>query len=412
MIIYYGLLILIVGLGLWWGKDEKRGWPRAVYCLAVTLALALTAGLRYGIGFDYRNYPPLFETIRSLSWGELPSYRYELGFSALSKLLMLISSDLTFLYMVYALLMMGVVGYVIWRRSVMPWFSFFYFVTLAFFASAMNLLRQTFAAFIFLLAVPYLQKRRIVPYMLIVLLAASMHKTALLLIPVYFIARLPLNRYTGALYGGGTVLVFLFSDPIMHFAMRYVFSYYTEDTIYYNSSSFIYVMVPVALSALLIALKGRLCKEDPDNIVYVNLMLYGGFFSLMMTRHYILERFSLYFVVTGLLSVPLLARTFRPQEGAVLEDDGKFRSERAQKLALRRWEKEQKQIYISVITALCLLCFIHFLISVNYKFHNVYPYYSIFSEEAKNQERIPYVPYWKEAEAAQRLENQGKAENP
>lgn len=406
MAVYYGLLILITGLGLWLGRAQSRGWPRAVYCVAVTLACALVAGLRYGIGFDYRHYLPLFEKIQSLSWSELPAYQYEPGFSALTKLLMLISADPVFLYMVYALLMMGIVGYVVWRRSAIPWLSFFCFVTLAFFASAMNLLRQTFAAFIFLLAVPYLQKRRIIPYMLLVLLAAGMHKTALILIPVYFIAHLPLNRYTGAVYGGGALLVFLFSDYIMHFALRYVFSYYTEDTVYYNSSSFIYVMVPVVLSCLIIVFKGRLCKEQPENIVYVNLMLYGGFFSLMMTRHFILERFSLYFMVTGILAIPLLARTFSPQK-APLQDDGKFRSERAQKQRLKHQLKEQKQIYASIITALCLVCFIHFLIGVSYKFHNVYPYYSIFSEEAKNQEVIPHIPYWQEAQAAQRMTQQG-----
>ena len=120
MAIYYGLFALIVGLGLWLGKADSRGWSRAVYCLGITLLLALTAGLRYGIGFDYVNYPPLFEAIRSLSWGGLISYKYEIGFSAFSKLLMLISANTTFLYCVYAFLMMGIVGYVIWRRSAIP----------------------------------------------------------------------------------------------------------------------------------------------------------------------------------------------------------------------------------------------------------------------------------------------------
>ncbi len=404
MAIYYGLFALIVGLGLWLGKADSRGWSRAVYCLGITLLLALTAGLRYGIGFDYVNYPPLFEAIRSLSWGGLISYKYEIGFSAFSKLLMLISADTTFLYCVYAFLMMGIVGYVIWRRSAIPWLSFFCFVTLNFFASAMNLLRQTFAAFIFLLALPYLKKRRIIPYMLLVLLAASVHKTALILIPVYFIARLPVNRYTGALYAGGTLFTFLFSDYIMDFVLQYVFTYYAGNSIYYNSSSFLYVMIPVVIAVATIALRGRLCREDPENIVYVNLMIYGGFFSLLMTRHFILERFSLYFMVVSILVIPLLVQTFCPQQNP-LPDDGKFRSERAQKLWIKRQMKEKRQIYVSIAVTTCLICFVHFLIGVSYKFHNVYPYYSVFSEEARNQERIPYVPYWQEAKGALQITN-------
>ena len=155
-------------------------------------------------------------------------------------------------------------------------------------------------------------------------------------------------------------------------------------------------MVPVVISGVTIALKNRLCRENPENLVYVNLLIYGGFFSLLMVRHFILERFSLYFMAAAILSIPLLVRTFCPQQAAPA-DDGRFRSERAQKLWLRRQLKEQKQIYVSVLSAFCLVCFVHFLISASYKFHNVYPYYSVFSEEAKNQEIIPYIPYWQEA---------------
>lgn len=398
MAIYYGLLILVTGLGLWLGRDDRRSWPRAVYCGAITLICILIAGLRYGIGFDYWNYERQFASIQQTAWLSPWDFSSEIGFVELTKLFQLISANTNVLYTLYAALMVGIVGYVIWRRSEMPWLSFFLFITLQYLASAMNYLRQTLAGFLFLLAIPYLQKRRLLPYLLIVLLAASVHKSALILIPVYFVAHLPLNRYTGALYAGGTLAAFLFSDYILDLVMRVAYGHYAQEEIYYAGSSFIYVMILVVLCAFVIVFKDRLCRGRPENIVYVNLMVYACFFSLLMVRHFIVERFSLYFLPSIILSLPMLLRTFRPEMQYAPANDGKFRSERAQKAALRRQQKEQKQIYVAIVTSICLLCFTHFLISVSYKFHNVYPYYSVFSEEAKNGEKIPYIPYWKEAE--------------
>ena len=397
MAIYYGLLILVTGLGLWLGRDDRRGWPRAVYCAVITLVCILIAGLRYGIGFDYWNYSGQFASIQQISWLSPWDFSQEIGFVELTKLFQLVSTNTNVLYSLYAVLMIGIVGYVIWRHSEMPWLSFFLFITLHFLASSMNYLRQTLAGFLFLLAIPYLQKRKLLPYLLIVLLAASVHKSALILIPVYFIAHLPLNRYTGALYVGGTLAAFLFSDYILKLVMRVAYAGYAREEIYYSGSSFVYVMILVVLCVFVIVFKDRLCRGRPENIVYVNLMVYGCFFSLLMVRHFIVERFSLYFVPSIFLSLPMLLRTFRPEMQDSLVSDGKFRSERAQKTALRRQLKEQKQIYVSIIVGVCLICFTHFLIGASYKFHNVYPYYSIFSEEAKAGEKIPYIPYWQEA---------------
>lgn len=393
MAVYYVLLIAIVGLGLWLGKDNSKGLKRGVYVGVISLSLALVIGLRYGIGFDYTRYIPLFEEIDSLAWSNLFAAQTEIGFTVLSKLLMLISNDLTFLYMCYALLMMGIVGVVIYRHSEIPWISFFAFVTLAFLGSSMNYVRQTMAAIIYLLAIPSLQKRKIIPYMLLVLLASSFHKTALLLIVVYFIANLPLNKITAGVYAGGTLMIFLFSDYLMSFVMRFAFSGYQGINMYYDGSSFSYVMLLIALAAVVVLRKKQLLEMDEKNLVYINLMIYGAFFELMMVRHFIMERFALYFMIQLLITLPLTIRTFEPRLEEPVHTDGKFRSEKAKAQMAKRVYKERRQTYHAIVVAICAVCFVHFLIGVNFKFHNVYPYYSIFSEEAKNHEEILYYPY-------------------
>ncbi len=49
-----------------------------------------------------------------------------------------------------------------------------------------ELLRNVKCVMIFLLALPYAEKRKIVPYILLMLLAYSFHRSAILFAPLYF----------------------------------------------------------------------------------------------------------------------------------------------------------------------------------------------------------------------------------
>ncbi|WP_195283393.1 EpsG family protein [Harryflintia acetispora] len=394
MTVYYLLLLLIVGLGLWTGRDGQGRAKRALYVGIVTLALIAVASLRYGIGFDYPNYIKyLFPQIRALPWGELLSSPAEPGFTILTKALMAISDTPFFLYTVYAVLTIGIVGYVVYRHSALPWLSMFCFVTLQYFASSMNLMRQTLAAAICLLAIPYLQKRRPLPYFLIVLLAASFHKTALILVAVYFLTLLPLNRYTAAAYAGGGLLIFLFSDFLMELALRFTNKTYTAGTVFYEGSSFSYIVILILLAAGVLLAGKRLLIKDERNVVYLDYMIYGIFFSALIVRHSIVERFALYFMMALILTVPMMVLSLRPDESAPVKSDGKFRSDKAKAAYERGQRREQRQVYYSVLAGVCVLCFVHFLLAANYKFHNTYPYYSIFSDEARSGQEIVYIPY-------------------
>lgn len=55
----------------------------------------------------------------------------------------------------------------------------------------------------------------------------------------------------------------------------------------------------------------RLRKKDKSNYVYVNYAFFAFFFTLMGTRHSILDRFSIYFEFAFPLSIPLLYTCLR-----------------------------------------------------------------------------------------------------
>ena len=89
----------------------------------------------------------------------------------------------------------------------------------------------------------------------------------------------------------------------------------------------------------------------------------------------------------------MMVLSLRPDENAPVKSDGKFRSDKAKAAYERGQRREQRQVYYSVLAGVCVLCFVHFLLAANYKFHNTYPYYSIFSDEARSGQEIVYIPY-------------------
>ena len=129
----------------------------------------------------------------------------------------------------------------------------------------------------------------------------------------------------------------------------------------------------ILLAAGVLLAGKRLLIKDERNVVYLDYMIYGIFFSALIVRHSIVERFALYFMMALILTVPMMVLSLRPDENAPVKSDGKFRSDKAKAAYERGQRREQRQVYYSVLAGVCVLCFVHFLLAANYKFHNTYP---------------------------------------
>lgn len=405
---YWLLLAVAVAILFVPGVNRSRSWQRTVAVGLFTLALGTISTLRYDIGFDYSNYLPIFKNIAELPWQELKSAGVEMGFCYLMKAFTLISPEPVFLFGVISFFVMIPIGITIYRYSTRPGLSFFLLITLQYFALSMNFMRQAMAMSLAMLAMPFLEKKKIVPYMAIVLLAATIHKSALVLVVAYFIAWIPITKITLALYGAGTVAALVFSESIMSAVTRFAYGSYAEGK-FYEGSEFRMVVFSLIIFAACIPLGLRLIKRRPEMLPYVNFMIYGTFFTLMFVRHFILERFALYFTIQVIVLLPLILDTFQPAE-AVAPADGKFRSDREEERRQKKAQKEQRQIQVAIGIGLCLCGVLHCSMAMNEGYHNTYPYHSLFSDYAKEKERVPYVSILKEQQRIEAAQQAGGAQ--
>lgn len=172
--------------------------PSERYLLAALFTIviySLTLGLRYNVGGDYDGYVKYYvETTGRVLPAEVP---FEIGFYWLIRTLKYVEAPTASLFV--ATCAIQIIFMVIWLRRYLflsPWFFYFYFTTLLAFES-LNTVRQAMAFMVLLCAIPHLIARNIIPYVVLVTMACTLHASAVIFLPLYFLLakEIPFGRF-------------------------------------------------------------------------------------------------------------------------------------------------------------------------------------------------------------------------
>ena len=316
------------------------------YLLITGLACWLLASLRYVTGFDYRFYESTFQSISTSGLGGADWS--EPGYVLLNWAVSLFGGNYRVFLFVFHFLLTTLVFSWIGRYSQSPWLSIFLFFTMQHFALSMNFLRQALAAAIVLWAYPFLKSRRFLPACGLMLLASCFHRTALIMLPLCVLITLPPTKrhYGLAAFTAGTVYVLM--DPLISIAVTIVpkYQHYLTEK-YWQGNSFLYVLMPLGCFLFSIPL---LCQtaQGKTSPVLANSVFYSMLIQLFITRHFILERLSIYPAMFSLLVLPAAA------------------------LVPGKWISTKARIGVLIAGA-----FVYFLFAANQGFHGVYPYHGI-----------------------------------
>lgn len=328
----------------------RRPGYRWGYLLVMGLACWLLASLRYVTGFDYRFYESAFQTIAvsgldGASWSEP-------GYLLLNLAVSLLRGNYRVFLFVFHFLQTLLIFTWIGRYSRSPWLSVFLFLTLQYFALSMNFLRQAFAASIILWVYPFLKARRFLPCCGIVLLAACFHRTALIMLPLCFLLSLPPSKLHYGLAALAAGAAYFLMDPLIQIAVTLVpkYQHYLTEK-YWQGNSFLYILLPLGCFLFSLPLLRRTDQSDSSSPVLINAMFYSLLIQLFITRHFILERLSIYVAIFSLLALP----------EAVLAPSRRCSS----------------KVRTGVLIAGAL---VYFLFAASQGFHGVYPYHGIWDQ--------------------------------
>ncbi len=175
-------------------------------------------GFRGFIFYDWSSYYPAFESlpdIFTLFTQDWMKWGWEPGFILFASII----KELTNSYQFFILLCTVINTLLLTRFfklyiAILP-LGFMMYLTMNGIQISTDLLRNSIAICIFLNAIPYIQQRKLIPYMSLCLLAATFHSSALAYIPLYFFLDKKLNIWIALTLFIGANIIYLFHIPIL-----------------------------------------------------------------------------------------------------------------------------------------------------------------------------------------------------
>ena len=153
---------------------------------------AFFSGVRYNVGIDHLSYISDYNSVISRGW----VYRedMEAGFVSFMWLFAQAGAHYAFFFGTLALVQI-VTLYRAFRteRYILPYLGFL-IMTGSIYFLLMNTMRQALVTTIFFAAVPLILKRKFLWYALVIAICYTFHKSAALLLPIYFVTYLKLDK--------------------------------------------------------------------------------------------------------------------------------------------------------------------------------------------------------------------------
>lgn len=301
MSIYFFLDLLFIFMWLIYPKIDSK-FKCFVYN-SLILILIFLASFRGGFTSDYDNYVKLFNIFKDYSFKEVilhGLYGYpELGYLLWQFIVNRLTNSTIALFTSCSVLIVLAHGGMIKKYSDDVILGLFLFLEVGNFYTSFNIMRQIMAASISLFGTRYLIDRKLRSYLFVVFLASSFHKTALVLIPVYFVVYSDISINSIIRYCVLILLIWISTELIVGVIHRYAYSDYTYGMGYLSGYGWKNMVVPFSVSCFgvhnVLSKKPAISNADATDIVFFNLSLLNMVFVVLGLRMMMFDRFSSFF---------------------------------------------------------------------------------------------------------------------
>ena len=195
------------------------------YYIAMSVYMIVLIGLRSAdIGIDTSTYSNMYKSAGAMAFSDLKYETSDKGFVVLEMILNILHISFNGFNLIYAAFVIIIVSLFIYKMSEMPWLSYFLYICFGFFLLDFSMVRQTLAMSIVILAFLIDKNRGIKDFALfalLVLLASSIHASAIIFMPVWFIKKLPFNSMLVACFIILAALCYLFKGQLSSFLLSF-----------------------------------------------------------------------------------------------------------------------------------------------------------------------------------------------
>lgn len=289
----YWLMFTLWAVGAIQVERRLAQAPRLIFFVVAAAFTALMIGLRFKVGGDWLNYQRIFESIFFL---DLPAALEitDPAYSALNWLAAQLGLGISFINLVCAILFTAGVARLAWRQP-NPALAMLVGVPYFFIVVAMGYTRQAAAIGVVCFAIADASERHLVRLVLLIVLAAMWHKTAILILPIALVPIFRRNAVLGIL--GFSMFAALFALILRGASDEMVQNY--VNSAYDSQGAFIRVSMNVVASLIFIALRKRIEMNTFQKSFWISCALIsfvsvGGLFVASASSG--IDRLSLYII--------------------------------------------------------------------------------------------------------------------
>lgn len=334
MKIYLLLSIMPVLVSLFYRRGKANGEKKRSYCIVCGIIIVLVVGMRgKSVGADMENYYGIMKNaIDSPSWlGYYDKDGQEIGFQFFVFLLSRIFKNPQWLSFIASAISVTSMMVFCYSHSNNIRLSTTMYICLGLMGFHMTAVRQSIAMSICLFAYMFAEKRRLIPFLALVLLATLIHKTAIVFSVVYLFAVIELKPMPLFLAVIGMIVAVYYSPYIIGLANGFWDKEYGTRI---SSGGYVATAIYVLILLFCVIVPKHPFEKNIDGMMFYVLLI--GFVSYV--ERYIgalaAERISFYFSFSQLI---LLPNTL---------ENGKIR------------DKDKVAVEMAIV-ALCILLFVY-----------------------------------------------------
>ena len=289
------------------GYTTRRKAINALCLVSVFVILTALAALRHEVGNDYGTYVVTCHEIFQRGYVVT-----EPGFNLVVRILYTLSGKEDYLLMfgVFGAAIVAIFLKVLKDQSDSFAWAFFVFMTFGMYYKSFNTVRYYFALAIATFALRYLiniDVQGMIKFFALILFAATFHKSVLVVIPMYFLARIQWKKWALALLAVFAVIVGIFNRQIMDIALQLYPSY--RNTVYIEEVHTIIEFAAPIAGCLFVMAICFICYDEAirnriDNRMYFNMNIMGMALYLSCYWLPLVTRFSYYLTTAQILLLP------------------------------------------------------------------------------------------------------------
>lgn len=318
MRVYLGMLFLVVLFSILMSqrriysqsntivKYDDLGQILFIFCTSV---LVIVAGFRWFVGTDYGGYFWGYGK-RVREWYDYLIEFNEPGLSILAKIASLIYDNPVTMFFLASLITVVLYANTIKKYSNDFLFSMCLYIFVGSWHGPFNGVRQYLAAAVLFAGHRFIYEKKLFKYILVVLVAMAFHRTAIIMLPIYFLVG---KRFTWKNIGVVAIVVALirFSYDSIFATMSYFKGSDVTQYDYMNTDVNL-LRICVALAPVLIAIymKKRVLSQDPETQMYIMLLTINAGLSLATQGSAYLARGGIYTETYMVFAIPKLLKCF------------------------------------------------------------------------------------------------------